>query len=62
MGGLQFFWVAMAGLGKYSKGGYSRIGVYKVNANMTIIHQSPMMQYLKDVKHFFIVILLSYTL
>ena len=25
-----FFWADMAGLGKYSTGGYGRIGVYKV--------------------------------
>ena len=25
-----FFWADMAGLGKYSMGGYGRIGVYRV--------------------------------
>ena len=27
----QFFWTAMAGLGKYHTGGYGLIGVYRVN-------------------------------
>ena len=31
-----FFWAATAGLGKYSMGGYSRIGVYKVNHASTL--------------------------
>ena len=32
---LPFFRAAMAGLGKYYMGGYGRIGVYRVNYNVS---------------------------
>ena len=34
MGKLPFFRAAMAGLGKYSTGGYGRIGVCRVKMNL----------------------------
>ena len=36
-----FFRAATAGLGKYGTGGYGRIGVYRVNVSLFLIHVVP---------------------
>ena len=35
-----FFWVDMAGLGKYSMGRYGRIGVHRVNFRLIMGHDT----------------------